>query len=244
MTKFTTISIPESPVPNLVYVKGIAAEAGEDKIREFFLFCGKIKELEVVTSDDGSKEALIYFEKESAAKTATMLTNAVICDKQIIVKYYFEHEYTGEPAETVESTDDGAPVEQEEKAKSSIVAELLASGFALSETIIKRAKEFDAKYGVSTKAQAYHQHALEELNKLEERYKVREMVVTRATALNNTYHITDKIYYAAGQLQEAAARALQSGPGQQVSRVLTQAATRALDTVNESRKLAESKQSE
>lgn len=64
------------------------------------------------------------------------------------------------------------------------------------------------------------------------------MVVTRATALNDTYKITDKIYYAANQMQTAATRALETAPGQQASKLLSQAATRAIDTVNESRRLA------
>ncbi|RKP09019.1 hypothetical protein THASP1DRAFT_14813 [Thamnocephalis sphaerospora] len=183
---------------------------------------------------------------ESAAKTATMLSNAVIADKQISVKYYFENEYTSEHTDSTGAAGaaDGTSVEQEDKAKSSIVAELLASGFALSEGIIKRAQDFDAKFGVLAKAQDYYTHARGELAKIDEKYKVREMVVTRATALNNTYNITDKIYYAAGQVQDAATRALQSGPGQQASRMLSQAATRAIDTVAESRKIAEEKKSE
>jgi formaldehyde-activating enzyme involved in methanogenesis len=76
------------------------------------------------------------------------------------------------------------------------------------------------------------------VTKLDEKYKVRDMVVTRATALNNTYKITDKIYYAANQMQTAANRALETAPGQQASKLLSQAANRAIDTVNESRKLA------
>ncbi|KAI9593522.1 hypothetical protein BDF19DRAFT_448021 [Syncephalis fuscata] len=237
MTGFQ-MTIPETPTPKLVYVKNISPEATEEKVREFFLFCGKISEFEVITSSNGDKEALVMFEKDSAAKTATMLSNAVIAEKQINVEYYFKDEYSGEHRSTEPESSDGN-VSQEEKPKTSIVTELLAAGFSLSVTIINRAKTFDEKYGVMNKAQTAYQQALTELTKLDEKYKVRDMVVTRATALNESYKITDKIYYAANQMQTAATRALETGPGQQASKLLSQATTRAIDTVNESRKLAE-----
>lgn len=241
MANWTQITIPETPTPQLVHVTHIAPGATDDKIKEFFLFCGKINEFEVISGKNGNKQALILFEKESAAKTATMLSNAVITDQQIGVQYYFKDQYGTEENNQLAEAGDDSELGQEEKAKSSIVAELLYHGFALSERVINAAQVFDRQYGVSDRARTYYEQALAELGKLDEKYKAREMVITRVNSLNETYSITDTIYYAAGRAQTVALLALESPPGQRATELLTQAKTRAIETVNESRKIADAR---
>ncbi|CAG8545634.1 6702_t:CDS:2, partial [Dentiscutata heterogama] len=70
-----------------VIVYNISASASEKTVKDFFLFCGKIKEFNLVKEENSNKKiAYITFERETAAKTALMLTNAVIGNSQIIIK--------------------------------------------------------------------------------------------------------------------------------------------------------------
>lgn len=62
------------PTPNLVQVTNISKETTQETLRDFFAFCGKIKDFEL-ESDGNQQKALILFESAKAAKTAELLSN-------------------------------------------------------------------------------------------------------------------------------------------------------------------------
>jgi RNA recognition motif-containing protein len=70
------INIPQEPSTCLVLIKNISPETKEATIKDFFSFCGVIKEFEIKldSTDEQHQIAIVYFEKESAAKTATLLS--------------------------------------------------------------------------------------------------------------------------------------------------------------------------
>jgi hypothetical protein len=68
-----TLDIPKESTPCLVLVTNIAKETKQETIKDFFSFCGIITAFEMKLQDD-AQQALIHFEKESAAKTATLLS--------------------------------------------------------------------------------------------------------------------------------------------------------------------------
>ncbi|CEG81992.1 hypothetical protein RMATCC62417_16124 [Rhizopus microsporus] len=86
MSNKWSIAIPETPSPNYVIVKNISLQSTEQTVKEFFLFCGKIKEFELKIDQDDDKHqiALIHFERESAAKTATLLSNGNVIKLYVI----------------------------------------------------------------------------------------------------------------------------------------------------------------
>lgn len=64
-----------------VHVKNISHKTTEKQVRDFFSFCGKIRNLSVTpTSDaaDAPQSATVTFEKETAAKTALLLDNTTL----------------------------------------------------------------------------------------------------------------------------------------------------------------------
>ncbi|CAG8656840.1 10671_t:CDS:2 [Cetraspora pellucida] len=70
-----------------VVVYNISACVSEKTVKDFFLFCGKIEEFKLIKEESSDKQiSYITFEREIAAKTAKMLTNAVIGDSEITVK--------------------------------------------------------------------------------------------------------------------------------------------------------------
>jgi hypothetical protein len=61
-------------------VAGLSPETSEDKVKDFFLFCGAISSLK----KDGNT-ADITFQKESAARTALMLNGGTVSGQAVAV---------------------------------------------------------------------------------------------------------------------------------------------------------------
>ena len=61
-------------------VAGLSPETSEDKVKDFFLFCGAISSLK----KDGNT-ADIIFQKESAARTALMLNGGTVSRQAVAV---------------------------------------------------------------------------------------------------------------------------------------------------------------
>jgi len=161
---------------------------------DFFLFCGKINQFEM-KKDGTTQSALIMFDKESAAKTATMLSNAVIADTQIQVHYYFDSVNQSTETDGAAAADSltAASGSQEAKPKTGIVSEIIKAGHGLSTIIVTRAMEFDAKYGVSAHLQPYYQQALTHLNMFEEKYHIKRAITDKATELDAKYGIRENV---------------------------------------------------
>lgn len=75
-----SIDIPVEPTPNIVLVRKISLVTQEATIKDFFSFCGIIKAFEMKRDeyDEQHQVALVYFEQEAAAKTATLLSQGTI----------------------------------------------------------------------------------------------------------------------------------------------------------------------
>eukprot|EP01104_Vermistella_antarctica_P013593 TRINITY_DN4140_c0_g1_i2.p1 TRINITY_DN4140_c0_g1~~TRINITY_DN4140_c0_g1_i2.p1 ORF type:complete len:419 (-),score=115.84 TRINITY_DN4140_c0_g1_i2:182-1342(-) len=81
-----------NPNATAVFVTGVSSAVDERSVSDFFAFCGKITNLVFAPSLDGGEgEAMVVFETEAAAKTAQLLSNALIGDKPIVVAPYDGH---------------------------------------------------------------------------------------------------------------------------------------------------------
>lgn len=114
-----------------------------------------------------------------------MLTNAMIVDSQISVKPYFE--------EAPEAH--GEHVAQENKPKVTVLAEILAAGYGIHDTIIEKGLEIDAKYGLTGRIQAYVEAAKAQAKTLDEKYQV----TAKASEIDEKYHVQDRVNAAVGQ---------------------------------------------
>ncbi|CAG8516632.1 3287_t:CDS:2 [Diversispora eburnea] len=135
---------------NKIIVTDISPSVSENTGMEFFGFGGKIQELELVKDDTSDKQiAHITFEKAEGAKTALMLSNAVLEKVPITVKLDESCLSTSE-----ESSESGDGIEQEDKVRAAIFSEILAAGYQLtdvSETVTTKATEINEKYAVQDK---------------------------------------------------------------------------------------------
>ncbi|KAJ1654913.1 Protein vip1 [Dispira simplex] len=253
MASWTGITFSEEPSPNFVLVRGISPTATEEKVKEFFNFCGTMDGFALRPSLTGeAQEALIRFEKDSAAKTAVLLSNAMIEEQPIEVKYYYNEfntpvspsvpqdakaadsenqRHIGEAAELLKNQD----IPQEDKPKSSIIHEILAKGYLLSERIVGKAYEYDSKYGLTEKAQAMVNQAKQGALALDQRLKVSENI----KQIDEKYKLHDKVTNLTTQASNLGNQALGTSAGQTIVNALQQAKEQGSQTYQESVKLAE-----
>lgn len=155
-----------------VHVSGLSPETSEEKVKDFFLFCGAITSL----TKEGN-EAHIVFQKESAAKTSLMLNGGTLDGANLTVTPSSTTSSTPIASSSVETslpagadanTPIGAPavgsgvegehhIGQEDKPKAGIMAEYLAAGYQVGDHIIQRAIDVDQKQGISSKFLTYVQ---------------------------------------------------------------------------------------
>ncbi|KAI0532093.1 hypothetical protein GGR58DRAFT_518009 [Xylaria digitata] len=215
-----------------VYVKKISAQTKEQQIKEFFSFCGKITDIKVSPADDGTQDATVTFEKETAAKTAQLLNNTELDSSPIVVTAA-----DGEP-------DDGTPhainvdrdtdhISQEEKPRSRILAEYLAHGYVVGDVAIERAIELDQKHGVSTRF-------MNTLTHLDQKFHATD----RAKAADQSYGITNRANSLFGGLTSYFEKASNTPTGKRLVKFYTDSQRQAQDIHAEAQRLKELKKEE
>lgn len=189
---FNNIHLTGEPSECFVLVEDISDKVNENDVRDFFNFCGTIRQFQVVKNDDNALQtAVLEFEKASAAKTALLLDKALLGDKAISIHSYFD-KY---PAVSAESSESGPALTQEDKPKISIVSELLAKGYLLSDDIVNKAKKYDEENGVTARFYHYMDYAKNSTAELDHKYKVSETV---------SHTVDDKIKPAADSISQKA----------------------------------------
>ncbi|RHZ78234.1 hypothetical protein Glove_166g268 [Diversispora epigaea] len=215
----------------------ISSSVSENTVREFFGFCGKIKKFELIKDDKSDKQiAHVTFEKAEGAKTALMLSNSVLGSNPITVKLDENYLSTSE-----ESSEPGDDIEQEDKPKAAIFAEILAAGYQLTDSIIQRGIDFDASIGLSARVKEYLNKLQNNIKSLDEQYKVSETVTTKATEINEKFAVQDKVKYAASQVQDKATRALDTNAGKKMAEFYLNTSKQAADVHQEARRIANEK---
>ncbi|RIB11307.1 hypothetical protein C2G38_118890 [Gigaspora rosea] len=219
-----------------VVVHNISGTASEKTVKDFFLFCGRIKEFELVKDESSDKQiAYITFERDTAAKTALMLTNAVIGDSQITVKC------EDDDAPHEEYTQDGDGISQEDKPKAAIIAEIMAAGYQISDTIIQTGIDYDAKFGISARLTQYLKALQEQIQSLDNSYHVSETISNTSSQLANKYGVQDKVNYVTSTVQDNANKALETAPAKTLLNFYSSTSKKAVDVHNEARRIADEK---
>ncbi|KAI0078238.1 hypothetical protein K474DRAFT_1660690 [Panus rudis PR-1116 ss-1] len=135
-----------------IHVSQLSPQTTHQHLHDFFTFCGKIQSIEF---NESAHTATIHFEKPQAAKTALMLNGGTLDGAHISVTSENVH-LDGEDKHHDSETHDGT-WSQEDKPKAGIIAEYLAKGYKLSDSILQRAIEYDTKQGISTRFLSYIQ---------------------------------------------------------------------------------------
>ncbi|KAG1880711.1 hypothetical protein C8R48DRAFT_588023, partial [Suillus tomentosus] len=125
-------------------VSNISSSTTQEKLHEFFSFCGNIKSIDLKSEGETTQSAVVTFEKPSSAGTALMLNGGTLDGEQLNITSDVEHHNHQEQPHHSSS-----PFEQSDKPRAGIAAEYLAKGYSLSDHILQRAIEIDNKQGIS-----------------------------------------------------------------------------------------------
>lgn len=203
-----------------VQVTNISPSANEKTVSDFFSFCGKISKLYL---NKQNNSAVIQFESESAAKTALLLTNALIVDRPItVVSFTQPTTSSSQPASEVPSSDhpeqhlgqqvdpdhitqrDFGNVSDEERSKTSVIASLLAAGYVLGTDVLDQAKDYDEKHNLSLQAKVAVEQIKVKAHELDQQLKISETAASiknatmeKAKQINENFQITEKANAAA-----------------------------------------------
>jgi len=175
--------------------------------------------------------AIIQFETESAAKTALLLTNALIVDRPITVSPYGTMPTTTpttttpttmpSPSPVIMTTDPGSQIPPEkitkrdygdvpddQRSKTSVVASLLAAGYVLANDALEKAKSYDEKHNLSTRAKATVEQIKVKVNEIDVQYGIsdkatamKNSVTETAKKLDSDYKISEKASLAANTVK-------------------------------------------
>jgi RNA recognition motif-containing protein len=220
--------------PNTVYVKNISTATSEKEIKEFFSFCGKITSIQVEKTSATSQEAVVTFEKPTAAKTALLLDHTQLGANQVSVSTTHQGDDSDDHHYTSNDDRDSDEITQEEKPRSRIIAEYLAHGYVISDAATQRAIELDQKHGVSDRF-------LSTLQKIDQKYNATD----KAKGVDQTYGITQKATGVASSLFNTVMsyyeKAADTPTGQKLVNFYTQTSRQVVDVHNEAKRLAELK---
>lgn len=143
----------------------------------------------------------------------------MIDDCHIIATPYFESISSATTTEEKEVAESEANVAaQEYKAKSRIVAEMLANGYILQDQVVAKGLEYDSKYSLSSRLTSYFTTLTSNVKQIDEKYRIWD----KAVEIDNKFKIQEKVQNAAQTAQTTATAALQSPTGQKVERIASQ----------------------
>lgn len=138
-----------------VKVGNVSLGATERDIQEFFSFSGDIAYVELRSHDERSQTAYVTFKDSQGAETAVLLSGATIVD--LSVNITLDPDYQLPPEALVspvsESKTPGGADSALRKAED-VVTSMAAKGFILGKDAVNKAKTFDEKLQLSSKASA------------------------------------------------------------------------------------------
>lgn len=152
-----------------VIVSHVSNSVSAAKVEEFFAFCGSIKYVNQLSPESaGYNSFQIVFASEKALDTALLLNEAELDGSPIVVAEEKLPNYGDVPGEKPATTDNKVQsdaiktgdssyddISQEEKPRLAILAQLLASGYKVSDDLIDRAIKLDKQKGISAKFKAF-----------------------------------------------------------------------------------------
>lgn len=193
---------------------------------------GKISDITVKTEGE-TKAAEVTFEKETAAKTALLLSNTQLGANHITVK-----SATGDAEDdgshfTKNADRDTDEITQEEKPRARILAEYLAQGYVVGDAAIQRSIELDNTHGVSSRF-------LNTLQSLDAKYHASD----RAKATDQTYGISQRANSLWSGLNSYFEAAANTPTGQKIVQFYSDGQKQVQEVHAEARRLADLKKEE
>jgi len=235
-----------------VYVTNISPGANEKTVSDFFSFCGKITKLYLKKEENAeTSSAVVQFETESAAKTALLLSNALIVDRPINVLPYpspEENESTSQIVQQVITQTPPAPehtitqrqfdVPDEHRTKTSVLASMLAAGYILGNDAVNKAKDWDEKSNFTLKAQIAVENIKGKAHQVDQKFgisdkmaKIKISAKEKVHKLDEEFKLTEKKEKVANSIKQTVDKVQQNPTVAKVSSAVTSTAHNISNTV-------------
>lgn len=187
-------SVIASHIPNTITI---------EKLQDFFSFCGDIKSINLLEEQDKFNKYEVNFEHEKALSTAMLLDQGELDGVKIKVEENSElPQYKDVPknddvseasdnkiqANKVTGDDNYDEVEQEEKPKYAIMAQMLAQGYGISDEVIEKSIKFDQEHGYSAKFKSFLTKLDDKFIHLNDPESKSNKVLTDLKSGNNKYY--------------------------------------------------------
>ncbi|KAH3661909.1 hypothetical protein OGAPHI_006088 [Ogataea philodendri] len=226
-----------------VVASGIPLEVSDSQIEEFFSFCGKTKSIEPVEKGDKTKAVKVEFVNASAVSTALLLNGAELGGGNIKVVEEGLSKQPVVPAsgyvgtQSADSSSAGSAttdIAQEDKPKSTILAEYLANGYVLSDGLVQKAVEFDQKNGISSNFKQF-------LGNLDSKYHIQDKNQQLYQQANSQLGLDDKFARGRTKLDTYFDKFKNDKYGSRIHRFYTDVTSDAKQVHEEAKRLAEFK---
>jgi len=217
-----------------VHVSNIAHTTSEKEVKDFFSFCGKITDISITpTSSDPSStlSATVTFERESAAKTALLLDNTQLGASAVHVESSSNLDDLSKSS--AEDTHHDEELRQEDKPRTTILAEYLSHGYVIGDKALQRGIDLDNQHGITSKFTSY-------LSNLDNRFKATD----KARAVDNTYGVQNRAMTGYNTITRYFESALNTPTGQKVRDFYTKGQKQVMDIHSEARRLADIRKQE
>ncbi|KIR67658.1 hypothetical protein I314_02075 [Cryptococcus bacillisporus CA1873] len=226
-----------------IHVAGLAPETTEDKLHDFFSFCGKLTSVK-----KSGSTADITFEKLSAMRTSLMLNGGTLDGAHLEVTSTSDIEKTPSilPASATGSTPIGATegeLAQEDKPKAAIAAEYLAHGYVLGDHIVQKAIDLDHKQGISSRFLSFFNNLDSTIgNKVVgENKTVSGKIQEHAAAAVAKTREVDQSRGISSRFHEYYSKVIGTPVGQKVHQFYTTTQKQVMDVHEEAKRIAEEK---
>jgi len=174
-----------------------------------------------------TSSAVVEFETESAAKTALLLTNALIVDRPIVVVSYTFSPTADQSNTELLSRGTAVPeseitqrnfgeVPDEHRSKTSVVASLIASGYIVASDALSKAKDYDEKHMILLQAKVAMEQIKIKAHEIDKQYGISEkatslgnQIVEETKKIDEKLHISEKVSQAAQSVKTTAAATAQ-----------------------------------
>ncbi|KAF3926961.1 hypothetical protein ABW20_dc0108130 [Dactylellina cionopaga] len=216
-----------------VHVANISHQTTEKEINDFFSFCGKIEKISVTPTTKEANaplSATITFFQSSAARTALLLDNTQLSGVPIHVSAPASLTDLDAAAHTHDGEEGHLP-SQEDKPRTAIVAEYLASGYILGDKVLNSAIEFDEKRGISARFRKF-------ITELDNKHKVSD----KTRAMDSSYGVSTKTSQGFNTISRYFDTALSTPTGQKIHKFYLNGAKQAGEIHEEALRLKKLKE--
>ncbi|KAK7404294.1 hypothetical protein VNO78_05073 [Psophocarpus tetragonolobus] len=183
-----------------VKVTNISSSATEQDLREFLTFPGKIEHIEMQSDKGNSQVAYVTFSNPDGAETAVLLSGAVVCGQSLTIVLAPDY---APPASAASETGNDEDAESGLRKAEDVVTSMLAKGFILGKGALNRAKSFDEKHKLSSKATA-------KVVSLDQRVGLSEKISAGTIIVNDKVKEMDEKYQVSEKTKSACSVAGQS----------------------------------